>query len=167
MLGYDPTNPPTTPEGLGTNPFSFLYLSLDGTMAVGVLQGVLEGTRQEPGGCGLLPSARMFLCCRGMRAHQLFLVLHKTSIKTSQLIPFSGVKTSFMIQRRLISYGISKCFVGGSTEVNPFHLHHPLQIFHKLFPTGKDSFFYTSHLTSGFQVLFFCWYQVLLCDILT
>lgn len=70
-----------------------------------------------------------------------------------------------MIQRRLISYSISVRFIGGSrAEAHLFHLPHPLQFFHKLFLTVKDSFLYTSHLLSGFQVLFFCWYQVLLCD---
>jgi len=57
------------------------------------------------------------------------------------------------------------CFTGGSrAERDPFHLHCPLQFFHKLFPTEKDLFLYTSHLTPGVLVLFFCCYQVLLYD---
>lgn len=113
-------------------------------MAVEVLQRrLLKGTVQESAGSSLL--------------------LHRSGLGRKGITPFFQYSTINQSKSThyffcLLSWGLEivydleeihplqrfcvqvvPCVVGGSrAEVDMFHLHHPLHIFQRLFPTGKD-----------------------------
>lgn len=114
-------------------------------MAVEVLQRrLLKGAVQETSGSSLL------LRCSGLGGKEITPHFQYSTIsqnKSTHYFLFRllswGLKVVYDLEEihslRRLYIQVVPCLVGGSrAEMDMFHLHHPLHIFQRLFPTGKD-----------------------------